>query len=88
MGKFTLFITLFLVLFEISLLAFYYQYLVPLYNLREYSEKPVIASQNDVNCSLFITQNEAQSFYLQYNGEYKLGSLDNDNDGVVCENLP
>jgi hypothetical protein len=88
MGRLGPVLTVFLILFEISLFFYYYRYLVPAYNAKEYTEKPIIDPAVPANCSIFLTQNEAQSFYRDNAVTHKLGSLDNDNDGIVCENLP
>lgn len=88
MGRLGVVITIFLVVFELALFLYYYKFLVPAYNLKEYTEKPVVDPSTGATCSIFLTQNEAQSFYLKNSSTINLGALDHDKDGVVCENLP
>lgn len=48
---------------------------------------PSISLKNpkDIRCKNFLTQADAQKFFLSHTG---LESLDKDSDGVVCESLP
>ena len=81
-------LSIFLVLFEISLIYFYFSYLVPFYNNKNYIETPIVNASNPT-CDSFITRSEAQQFYLEHKDTLKtLSQLDHDGDGKVCENLP
>lgn len=80
--------SLFLILFELSLILMYFSYLKPLYNHKNYIETAKV-NASDPNCDSFITHSEAQQFYEDNKEIIKtLERLDHDNDGKVCENLP
>ncbi len=74
--------------FEIVLLYYYFFVLLPSYNKIGYN-KPELEDGASPTCSLFITQSEAQEFYILYKESIENAEqLDNDDDGKVCENLP
>lgn len=73
---------------ELCLAIYYFFALVPSYNKHRFV-KPTLSDGDSPTCSLFITQSEAQEFYVLY--KYSISDskqLDNDKDGLVCENLP
>jgi len=78
----------FLVLFEITLIYFYFSYPSPLYHHKNYVETPIV-NASDPTCDSFITRIEAQQFYEENHDKLPtLSRLDHDGDGKVCENLP
>lgn len=88
MLKVSALVGIFLLLFEVTLILFYFYYLTPLYNHKNYVEAPTVDA-SDPTCDSFITHSEAQQFYIENIGTIKtLGRLDHDLDGKVCENLP
>ena len=54
--------------------------------LKDY-RTPSVTSETQVSCDNFLTQKEAQDFFLT-SGSDDLHHLDGDNDGKVCESLP
>jgi hypothetical protein len=89
MKKASVYLSVFLVLFELSLIYHYFMFLVPSYNQKQYAAVPPLDPTKPPTCSLFITQPEAQAFFDKNKGTFpKLYQLDNDHDGKVCENLP
>lgn len=89
MSRFSHYISVFLVLFEIVLVYYYFVYLVPIHNNREYIEFPTVSKDSTPTCNLFITQNEAQIYFDKNKATLpKLFQLDRDHDGKVCEGLP
>jgi len=88
MRKLSALVGVFLILFEASLIYFYFSYLAPLYNHKNYIESPIV-NASDPTCDSFLTHEEAQQFYIDNKNKIlTLNRLDHDGDGQVCENLP
>ena len=81
-------ITAITLLLEALLIFYYFNNLLPAYNLTQYKQ-PNVAPGNNPSCSLFVTQIEAQNYYTNNKDKIaSISSLDHDKDGIVCENLP
>ncbi len=80
--------TIFTLSLEGLLIVYYFYVLIPQYN-KTHFQIPKLEQGSTPKCSMFATHIEAQQFFNVYKDSIKnVLQLDNDNDGLVCENLP